>query len=224
MLSQRLSLSAAGVLAACLFSFPVYANKGGIVGYSGKSGSTVTCMTAGCHGTNSSPSTPTVELSGPTTLAAGTTGNYSLTIRGGPAVKGGMDVAVSDSTAILGTTGGDLQVISKELTHTAPKDFVNNELRFDFSMVAPSSSRTITLFASGNSTNNSVTSDGDHAASTRLDIQVTGSSTPPDAGTPDAGTPDPGTPDEKGGCSTTAGAPLALMLALVAERLRRRAS
>src|SRR4051812_11239300 len=95
---QRFSLGVAGVLAASLFSLTAYANKTGITGFSGKAGSTVTCMPSSCHGANPSALVPTVELSGPTSLDAGTTGNYTLIIRGGPAMTGGMDVAVNGGT------------------------------------------------------------------------------------------------------------------------------
>ena len=220
---QRFSLGVAGVLAASLFSLTAHANKNGITGYSGKAGSTVTCMSSSCHGAKPSALVPTVTLTGPTSLAAGTTGNYTLTITGGPAVKGGMDVAVNGGT--LNTSGTDLKAFGGELTHTAPKAFNSGTVTFDFSLVAPSSSRTITMYASGNSTDGSNTNDGDHSASTTLDIQVTGSSTAPDAGTPDAGTDNPPPTDnntDKGGCAAAGGAPMALLLAFVAERLRRR--
>ncbi len=215
---QRFSLGVAGVLAASFFSLTAYANSKGITGRSGKQ--TVTCMAAGCHNTSPSTAIPTVTLTGPTSLNAGETGNYTLVITGGAAVQAGMNVAVSDNGGTLTKSGTDLQVLSGELTHTAPKVFSNGEVRFDFSLVAPSSSRTVTLYASGNSVNGDKNNTGDHSASTTLDIQVTGSSTP-DAGTPDAGTDTP-PPEDKGGCAAAGGAPVALLLALVAERLRRR--
>lgn len=217
---QRFSLGIAGVLAASFFSLTAYANKTGIAGYSGKAGSAVTCMNSSCHGGKPSDLTPTVTLKGPQSLAAGETGNYTLTISGGPAVTGGLDVAVNGGT-LKATNTTETQLFSGELTHKAPKAFTNGEVSFDFSLVAPTSSRTITMYASGNSTNNSDTFDGDHSAATTLDIQVTASSTP-DAGTPDAGTDTPPDNSDKGGCAAAGGAPVALLLAVVAERLRRR--
>lgn len=204
------------MLAACLFSAPAHANLNGIVARSGKQGAGAeqTCMAAGCHSVNPSAATPTVELTGPTTLAAGATGNYTLIIRGGAAVKAGMNVAVSSNGGTLNTTGGDLKALAGELTHTAPKDFANNEARFDFTLVAPSAAGTSKLFASGNSTNGNGTNEGDRSASTTLDIQITGSSQP-DAGMPDGGT-DPGKGEDGGGCSAAGGAPLLALLALIA--------
>jgi uncharacterized protein (TIGR03382 family) len=221
MQSQRFSFGVAGVLAACLFSVSAHANSTGITGRSGKQG--VTCMAAGCHNTNPNPAIPTVDLIGPTALAAGETGNYTLVITGGAAVKAGMNVAVSDSGGTLTKSGTELKVVSGELTHTAPKTFANNEVRFDFSLVAPSTSRTVTLYASGNSVNDDKNFTLDHSESTTKEIIVTASSTP-DAGTPDAGTdnPPPDNNNDKGGCSAAGGAPMALLLVLVAAGLRRR--
>lgn len=221
---QRFSLGAAGVLAASLFSLTAHAYKAGITGFSGKAGSTVTCMSSSCHGGHPSAEAPTVTLSGPENLAAGATGTYTLTISGGPAVTGGLDVAVNGGTLAKATD--DLQLIGGELTHKSPKPFpASGPLTFDFSLVAPSTDRTITIYASGNSTNNSNTNDGDHSAPATLDVHVTGGSTP-DAGTPDAGTDNNPPPtdnnNDKGGCAAAGGAPVALLLAVVAERLRRR--
>jgi uncharacterized protein (TIGR03382 family) len=204
------------VLAACLFSVSAYANLGGIAQRSGKQGAAQTCMAAGCHGDRPSTETPTVELTGPETLAAGATGNYKLTIRGGAAVKGGMNAAVSNNGGTLNPAGGDLKLLAGELTHTAPKNFTNNEVSFDFTLVAPATAGTAKLFASGNSTNGNGNPDGDHSASTTLDIQITGGSQP-DAGMPPTdGGSDPGEGEDDGGCSAAGGAPLLALLALIA--------
>ena len=225
MRSQRFSLGVAGVLAASLFSLTAHANSTGITQRSGKQGAT--CMAAGCHNTNPSPDAPTVRIDGPTTLTAGSTGNYTLVISGGPAVKAGLNVAVSDNGGTLNKVGTDVKVVSGELTHTAPKPFTSGEARFDFTLVAPTTNRTVTLYASGNSVNGDANLTGDHATSVTLDVQVTGGSTgSPDGGTPDAGTDNPGTggKEDDGGCSAAGGAPMVLLLALVAARMRRRSA
>jgi uncharacterized protein (TIGR03382 family) len=213
MQSQRFFLGAAGVLAACLVSVPAHANQNGIVNRTGKQNAAQTCMSAGCHNVNPSAATPTVEISGPTTLEAGATGNYTLIIRGGAAVKGGMNVAVSNNGGTLSNVGNDVKILAGELTHTAPKDFANNEVRFDFRLVAPSAAGTSKLFFSGNSTNGNGGSDGDRAVTATLDVQVTASSQPPDAGMPPGGN---GDGDDDGGCSAAGGAPLLALLALIA--------
>lgn len=214
MQSQRFFLHAAGVLTVCLFSVSAHANLNGIAQRSGKQGAAQTCMAAGCHNVNPSIAIPTVELTGPATLEAGATGTYKLIIRGGAAMKGGMNVAVSNNGGTLNPVGGDLKILAGELTHTAPKSFTGNELSFDFTLVAPASAGTSKLFASGNSTNDNGSNDGDRSASTTLDIQITGGSQP-DAGMPDGGT-DPGKGEDDGGCSAAGGAPLLALLALIA--------
>lgn len=217
MQSQRFFLGVAGMLMACLFSVPAHANKNGITAKSGKQGAGTeqTCMASGCHNLNPSAAIPEVVLTGPESLAAGATGNYTLIIRGGAAVRGGMNVAVSNNGGTLNPAGGDLKVLAGELTHTAPKNFTNNEVRFDFTLVAPSAAGTTKLFAAGNSTNGNESNDGDRSASITKDIQITGG-TQTDGGVPDGGS-DPGKGDEDdGGCSATGGAPLLVLFALIA--------
>ncbi len=208
------SLGLAGVVAACLLSsVSAHAFSTGISGRSGKQG--VTCMN-GCHGNNSpSPIAPTVELTGPTSLAVGATGDYALIIRSGPAREGGLNVAVSDNGGTL-VAGEGMKLVSGELTHTAPKTFAaNGEVRFDFRLTAPATAGTVKLFGAGNSVNDNNANSGDHAVGTSLDIQVTD----PNPTTPE----EPGKEEEKGGCAAAGGPPLALLLVLVARTLRRRA-
>jgi uncharacterized protein (TIGR03382 family) len=203
------SYGAAGVLAVCMLSMPVLANsKGtGATGNSGKTAS-MTCIT--CHTGGASP---TVEISGPATLDAGATGQYKLTIRGGAAVKGGMNVAVSNTAASL-VPGAGLQKIGSEIIHNAPKDFANGEVSFDFSLTAPSTGGTLTIFGAGNSTNGDTKESGDRAGTAKLDVTVTGGT--------DLGN---GNEDE-GGCSATGGAPMLVfaLSALTLNRFRRRRS
>jgi uncharacterized protein (TIGR03382 family) len=187
------SYGAAGVLTVCLLSTPAFANAVGMTGYSGKSGAT--CITSGCHFGGAAP---TVEISGPTSLAAGATGQYTLIIRGGAGVKGGMNVAVDNTAASLQAGTGSRR-ISNELTHSTPKAFSGSEVRFDFSMVAPPSAGTVKIFGAGNSVNGDANSTGDQSATTSVTVNVTGSNEP----------------KEEGGCSSTGGAPV-LVFALAA--------
>ncbi|HZI02705.1 MAG TPA: MXAN_6652 family MXYO-CTERM-anchored protein [Archangium sp.] len=194
------SYAAAGVLSACLLSAPAFASASGSNGNSGKSGST--CTT--CH---SGGASTTVELTGPTSLAAGATGQYTLTIRGGPGVRGGFNVAVDNTAASLEPSAGTKKV-SNELTHSAPKPAAAGAITFDFSMVAPPSAGTVKLFAAGNSVNGDGAQSGDMSALTSLSVNVTGSNEPM---------------EEEGGCSSTGGAPvLAFALTAGLAMLRRR--
>jgi uncharacterized protein (TIGR03382 family) len=200
------SYGAAGVLTVCLLSTSALANSTGSTGHSGKQNN-MTCAAAGCH---SGGAAPTVEISGPTTLAAGETGQYSLIIRGGPAQAGGTNIAVSGTAASLeAATGSGLRKASSELTHSSPKSFSNGEVRFDFSMIAPTTGGTVTLFGAGNSANRNAANTGDGVATAKLDVTVTGGN---------------GNDDDEGGCSATGGAPMLVLAlsALTLNRFRRR--
>ena len=201
---------AVGVLSLCLLSTSALANSSGMVGNSGKDGATRTCNA--CH---MGGSAPTVTLSGPASLAAGATGEYTLVIKGGAGVKAGMNVSVNSSTASL-TAGTDSKKLSGELTHQSPKTMTGGEARYTFSLVAPSAGGSLKLFASGNSVNGDGNTTGDMSASTSLDVTVTGGSTNPT-------TPDVVEDEAKAGCSAAGGAPglLVALGAMLALRRRR---
>lgn len=219
---RSLSYGAAGVLSLCLLSSAAFAYSAGITGKSGKTASQT------CNSCHSGGIAPTVELTGPTTLAAGATGQYSLIIRGGAAVQAGMNVAVSNTTASL-EPGVGVAKQGAELTHDGGMPFSNGEARFNFSMVAPSTGGTLVLYGAGNSTNGNGRADGDSSVAKTLNVTITGgTSGGTDGGTsgPDAGPGiDPGNgDDDKGGCSATGGTPL-LVFSLIAAGmtlLRRR--
>jgi len=198
---MRASFRTLGVVSVCLLSTPVLANSTGITGQSGKDGAT--CNT--CH---SGGAAPTVEISGPTTLAPNATGQYTLIIKGGAANVGGFNVAVDNTAAAL-QAGAGVKKLGSELTHSEAKAFANGEARFDFSLVAPASG-TVKIFGTGNSANKDFNSTGDRSSATTLSVTVSGGTTPDE--------------DESKGCSATGGAPM-LLLALASAtltRLRRR--
>jgi uncharacterized protein (TIGR03382 family) len=204
MRSSLSSLGVAGVMAACLVSGSAFANSVGIAGHSGKQSGTMTCMNSGCH---SGGATPTVTLEGPANLEPGATGNYSLVIKGGAGMRGGFNVAVSAGTLNAGT---GQRKESGELTHSQPKAFANGEARFDFTLVAPSSGSSITLFGAGNSANGNTFETGDGSALSQKTITI---------GSGNGG----GGDDDEGGCAAAGGAPLlGAVLMVLGARLRRR--
>jgi len=148
----------------------------GISGASGKSGFI-------CNQCHSGGATPTVQLTGPATLAAGAQATYTLTITGGAAVAGGLDAALDDASlaagAHLGTVSPLTKISNGEVTHTQPNDFAAGTLSFQFAVVAPSAARTMTLWVAGNSTNHDGSSSGDKAAGTMMSITVAGAPSPP---------------------------------------------
>ncbi|ATB50688.1 MXAN_6652 family MXYO-CTERM-anchored protein [Corallococcus macrosporus] len=209
MRSYLASLGVVGVVSACLVSGSAFASSVGMSGHSGKQGSSLTC--ASCH--TGGGGSPTVTIQGPTTLAPGATGNYTFIVRGGPASGAGFNVAVSDNGGTLNAGPGSTKM-SGELTHNGIRAFSNGEARFDFTLVAPSTPGTVTLYGAGNSVNQNGTEQGDSSATTTLQVTV-GSST--------GGGGDEGGDDEGGGCAAAGGVPLVgAALMLLGTRLRRR--
>src|SRR5437870_321128 len=92
------------------------AYSGGIAGYAGNAAGT-DC--SACH--TASGAAPTVTIAGPSTLSLGAVGSYTLTLTGGPGVKGGLDVAVDSTAALLHGDGSTTKVMNKDVTHLSPR-------------------------------------------------------------------------------------------------------
>jgi hypothetical protein len=126
-------------------SILVYAHETGITGATLKNG-------FGCDCHSPSPSANVmVAINGPEMLAVNETGNFTVTISGGPLVRGGTNIAAS--TGSLAPAGPDLQILSLELTHTQPKAPSGGSVIFEFTYTAPENPGEITLYANGNSVN-----------------------------------------------------------------------
>lgn len=123
----------------------VYAHQDGIVQRTLKNGEGCTCHS------DSPFSNVTVVISGPDTLAFGETGDYMVTIQGGPLVAGGTNIAASDGNLL--PVGGDLRKESDELTHVTPKLQSAGKVTFEFTYTAPNTVGEQILFANGNSVN-----------------------------------------------------------------------
>ncbi|MDI1476262.1 MXAN_6652 family MXYO-CTERM-anchored protein [Polyangium sp. y55x31] len=205
---HRLFRVAGLVAVSALWSSPALATSTGIAGQSGKNGAT--CVT--CH---KGGALATVEFEGPTTLEPGATGQYSFVIRGGAAKTGGLDIAVDGAEASLETGSSGMKKVGAELTHSAPQPFDAEELRFDFSLVAPAADVTLTLFGAGNSSNADLVPEGDKAAATKMTVTVgKGSPVPEGEGEEDSG----------GGCGSAGSAPVwgLVMVRLASFRRRQR--
>ncbi len=140
-------------LVIAIGSFLFCAYEDGITGRTLKS-SEPGCL---CHSETPSQQV-SVVIEGPTQLATGQTGNYVVKITGGPLVRGGTNISASSGILL---PGDGLQKISSELTHILPKLPQDNEVIFEFSYKAPNDPTTVTLYANGNSVNNSGTENGD---------------------------------------------------------------
>ena len=125
-------------------TFIIYAYSTGVTGETRKNG-------IGCYCHNESPSpNVTVTINGPDILKPNETGNFTLTISGGPLVRGGTDIAASAGVLI---PGDGMQKIGDEITHVLPKVPVEGVVTFQFQYTAPGTEGTVTLYANGNSVN-----------------------------------------------------------------------
>ncbi len=157
---------------------PVAASLNGRVGFSGNPATNSGQNCTACHAAEAA--VPAVSLQGPTSVVAGTTNLYTLTLNGGPAQTAGLNVSTSNGRGTLLPTGADTQVLLGELTHSAPKPFTGNQAQFTFAWTAPTFNDSVTLYAAGNSSDGQQSLTGDGIAATALTVEVTeGNGGPP---------------------------------------------
>jgi MYXO-CTERM domain-containing protein len=154
-----------------------------VVGNSGKIPAQV------CNSCHVGPAAPTnMVLKGPTTLTAGMTAAYTLTlgISGAPAATdAGLDIAASDPDAKLAPVTTGVLAVGGELVHQAPLSLAGGggggggkSVTISFNVTAPPTNGTLTLYADG------VIGDGldavasSRGATTTFAIIVTGGVTP----------------------------------------------
>ena len=140
--------------------FPV-----GYVGTTKKRGENLGCI---CHGGLPTTSV-SVFITGPDSVAVGQTVTYKVSVAHGPGITGGFNVA-SDTGTVNPVAGDTLTHLIEyppssgvfEITQTHPRFFINDTVSWNFTYTAPNFQHVDTLFASGNSTNNDLTSDNDN--------------------------------------------------------------
>lgn len=219
--------------------FTAWATPTGISGFSGKSVGT-TCTS--CH---SGGTAPTVMVSGPTTLMLGATGNYTVTVNGGPGKNAGIDAALggANSGQAVFTAGTGTKLLNGEIVQNAAATMTGGTATFAFSVRAPSTNGVFTLSVAGLSGDGNLSPAGDGVATATVTVTVgtgaatdAGTSPPPvvDAGTPkvDAGVAAPpptttssrdyvagpvgaGGVDGDVGCSSVGGAPMLIIAAML---------
>jgi hypothetical protein len=148
------------VLASSFFLYEsLIAFSDGITGRTKKSGSSAGCI---CHGTSPTTSV-SVIISGPSSVFAGDTATYYLKLFGGPLTAGGCDIASQTGTLQTSYLESNLQLLSGELTHTEPKLSVGGDtIKWAFKYKAPIlSNQYDSIYANGNSVNNTGGSSGD---------------------------------------------------------------
>jgi hypothetical protein len=140
----------------------------GIYWFSGNPATSGGLICTDCHGLGGT--LPTVTITGPTSLASGASGTYTLTITGGAAAYGGLDVSASAGT--LTASDANTQLMRGEITQTASTAFSGGTLSFGFTLTAPLSGQVI-LYGAGLSANGDGSSGGDNAAKATLTVTVT---------------------------------------------------
>ncbi len=165
-----------------------HASLNGRVGFSGNPATNDGQDCTACHAVGAA--VPSIALQGPTAVQAGASARYTITLSGGPAQTGGVNISAGNERGTLLPTGADLQALLGELTHSAPKPFAGDQLQFHFVWTAPEFNDTVTLYAAGNSADGQQSLTGDGIATTSLAVAVTGGNGGPPAASP---TPPPAT-------------------------------
>ncbi len=156
-------------LSLILFSCQVFANSGGITGYSGNpasAGGGNFC--ALCHNTGL---TPVVAISGPTSVAPGSVTGYQFTINDSPQLIGGLDVSASSGTLLVPAGNTRIKKLGQELTHSQPAP-ITGTVSWSFDWQAPVTPGTYTLYAAGVAADSDSTAAGDNAAVDILTVTV----------------------------------------------------
>lgn len=117
----------------------------GIVGRTQKNGEGCTCHSP------QKDLTVSVQVTGPDTLIKGQTGEYQITLSGGPAVLGGFNVA--SFLGSLNFVDNSAKLLSGELTHTSPKTFSGGSASWSFTLTAANQVYTDTIYSAANSVN-----------------------------------------------------------------------
>ena len=140
-------------------------------GISGRSGNPATFEGQICTACHFGGATPVVTLNGPTTVDAGTTNLYTLTISGGQEIAGGLDVSVTDGT--LQVVDTDMQILDGEVTQTMPRNAdATGSVSFEFEWTAPSEVGSIDMYGAGNSVDLNGGKSGDDASTDSMTITV----------------------------------------------------
>ena len=118
------------VAAACGKEEPLAPGAGGVLQHGisassgGRAGANGGATCRSCHGDATGA---VLTITGPTTVNAGATNQYTATITGGPAVVGGADIHVSSGT-LASLTGQGTKLLNGDLVHSSPKPFANGSV------------------------------------------------------------------------------------------------
>jgi hypothetical protein len=154
------------VFSLLLISGEAYSDIGG------RTGRTLKSSLNGCGGCHSSRDVSvSVLINGPSSVTAGSTNTFSVTINKAGKTGAGVDIAVRKG--ILGVISSTLHLQSSELTHNDNIPMSGGQVTLQFSYKAPALAATDTIFANGNATNSDGSESGDSwnwATSFRVDV------------------------------------------------------
>lgn len=153
------------------------ASQFGRDGFSGNPQTNGGATCTACHA--SGATTPTLTLSGPSIVDAGSTHQYQLLLQDGPGVTGGVNVSASDALGVFASVNSDLSTVGKEISHTQPKPFADGQVGFTFTWTAPAHNGDLVLYAAGNSSNGLLDLLGDGIALDQLTVSVVNGNPPP---------------------------------------------
>jgi cytochrome c len=141
----------------------------GIVGQSGNpnTNSGSTCGTV-CH---TGGVAPTASLTGPTSVEAGSTNTFTLSMSGGQNNLGGFNISATGGSLASDTAG--IGIESGELRHTQAFNVGNDLIEWTFEFTASASPGNATLYAAVVSANGNSQMTGDAATAVSLNIEVT---------------------------------------------------
>jgi len=145
------------LLAFCCAHVIALSNPGGVTGVS-----TTGCGGGGCHGGAANAAT-SVSVSGPTTVDAGSTTDFSFIVGHATQGSAGYNLSISKAGAANGTFEAldGSQVSGGELTHIARKNMAGGTVSFPFRWTAPVTHGVYTIKGAGNAVNGNGGSSGD---------------------------------------------------------------
>jgi len=159
------------ILLLCCGAQGIEASEGGRSGFSGNPDTNAGAVCTVCHAPDGAPA-PTVQISGPSVIDAGTVQEYLVTMTGGPAITAGVGISVSDDAGSLEPVAADLRLLDGELTHSGPKPFAGGSASFSFRYLAPNYDADVILYAAGNSTNGALNLLDDGVAATTFAVTI----------------------------------------------------
>jgi hypothetical protein len=158
-----------------------------------------------CFGCHTGGQSPVVLIDGPSTVVTGDAPQFTFSILGGPAVIGGMNIAIDGDGTLVPSS--ETRLTNGQLVQLMPKAFSTGSVVWSFTVKVGADAGTGTLYGSGLSANGDGTRAGDNGSMTSFSFTVVPGT--PDSGTPDAGSvsPDAGTPTDAGARTGDGGTP-----------------